>query len=400
MSVEVVEQTANSNIDFLNTFSWYKSVVGEILNSASQDFWEKSFEYKLISISITSNALAKNTNYFVTQVKLHEKISSSIKLSQNTIDVFLESALGDNGSSFEIDSLTELEAKILTSYNHHLHQELSQLFVSDAKIKTLVKENELNQDYLSFIFLLKTNDKPCGKTLITLPSQILKASEPLPPSAELLSEKIFENSLIDINIFVGKTTTTLQDVKMLESGDIIILEKSDISKMQVKGDFDFEFNLNPDPMLVYNYQEDEQYESGEENMSETANDKNRWDLINVDMSAEFEKIKMPLGELRQISKGHIIDLAPVYKNKVTLKVENNSIASGELVIIDDRYGVLLDEVLTEEEREEQTSQAAPVKEKTAKTTASDDDEDFDLEDFDIDDDLDDDLDNDFDDEDI
>lgn len=400
MSTEIVEVTTSSNMNLNKCFTWYKNAVSGAVNSASEEFWEAGFEYKLLSISKSPNIVSKNADYFVTNIKFFEDTSSKIKLCQNTIDLFLTKALGNTGEEFEIDNLTELEAQILTAFNRNLYKHLKSLFAPEAKIKTLIKENELTKDCLHFTFLVNSKEQPFGKIIISLPSQALIEPEEIPPVEDALPETIFSNCPIDIDIYVGQTKTSLEDVKMLESGDIIILEKSDISKMKVKGRFDFEFNINPDPMLVYNYQEDEEYEDGEDDMTDTnLNEKNRWDLIHVDMSAEFEKIKMPLGELRQISKGLIIDLAPVYKNKITLKVENNAIATGELVIIDDKYGVLLDEVITEE-NSEQANQESTATETQSKSTIEDDDDDFDLDDFDIDDELDDDLDDDFDDEDI
>lgn len=75
---------------------------------------------------------------------------------------------------------------------------------------------------------------------------------------------------------------------------------------------------------------------------------NMWDTIQVEMGAEFEKVKLSLGELKQISEGLVVDIGSVYDNKIDLKVEDKIIASGELVIINDRYGVRVNEIFTEE----------------------------------------------------
>ena len=47
---------------------------------------------------------------------------------------------------------------------------------------------------------------------------------------------------------------------------------------------------------------------------------NLWDSIQVDMSAEFDKVKLSLGELKSIEEGLIVDLCSVYDNKISLKV--------------------------------------------------------------------------------
>ena len=66
---------------------------------------------------------------------------------------------------------------------------------------------------------------------------------------------------------------------------------------------------------------------------------NLWDSIQVDMSAVFEKVKISLGELKNIEEGLVVDISSVYDNKVYLQVGGKTVAYGDLVIINDRYGV-------------------------------------------------------------
>ena len=401
MSIEVVEKSTKSNFSFNTAFAWYSNTLEGLLKNVVQDFLQADFEFKLVSISKASNIITRSDSYFVTQVKLYENIFSSLKLSQDAIDMFLEAALGESEYGFEIEYLTELEAKVLTAFNHNLYKELSKIFMPSKKIKALIIENEFKNEYIYFTFLTKDKNNNSGKIIAILPCQLLVEPSLIPPMPESLPEIYFNKSPIEVDIYIGKTKILLEDVKMLQKEDIVILEKSDISSMNLVGDFEFKFNVNPDPMLVYNYQDNSEYEISEDEMTDTKK-KNRWDLIQVDMSAEFEKIKMPLGELRQISKGLIIDLADVYQNTITLKVENNAIAKGELVIIDDKYGVLIKEIFTEESKEASATESSQEVSQPASVAASgSSDDDFNLEDFDIDDeDLDEDFDDDFDDEDI
>jgi flagellar motor switch protein FliM len=79
-------------------------------------------------------------------------------------------------------------------------------------------------------------------------------------------------------------------------------------------------------------------------MEDNMENSNLWDSIQVDMSAEFDKVKVPLGELKSIEDGLIVDLCSVYDNKVSLKVGGKLVASGSLVIINDRFGVRIEHV--------------------------------------------------------
>ena len=74
--------------------------------------------------------------------------------------------------------------------------------------------------------------------------------------------------------------------------------------------------------------------------------KNLWDDIQIEINAEFEKVKMTIGELKQISQGQVVDLGSIFDNEISLFVEDRKVAKGELIIINDRYAVRLNEVLS------------------------------------------------------
>ena len=116
--------------------------------------------------------------------------------------------------------------------------------------------------------------------------------------------------------------------------------------------------------------------------------------------ADFDAVKISLGELKNIEDGLVVDLTSLYDNNVTLKVEGKPIASGSLVIVNDRYGVKINNVIAdsgetpmpratraqteesyEENYEEEVAQEAPVQEQFAD---SEDDE-FDYSDFELED---------------
>ena len=81
-----------------------------------------------------------------------------------------------------------------------------------------------------------------------------------------------------------------------------------------------------------------------DNMSENTTN-TLWDSIEVDMYAEFDPVKVTLGNLKKIEEGLVVDIAALYDNKITLRVENKVIGYGELVIINDRYGVKITDIV-------------------------------------------------------
>ena len=100
------------------------------------------------------------------------------------------------------------------------------------------------------------------------------------------------------------------------------------------------------PALMLELDEDE-HELG----ADMSDNQNIWDDIQIEVGAEFDKVKMSLGDLKQISKGLVIDLGPVFNNKISLLVENKVVARGELVILNDKYGVKVDEIISSGQKE-------------------------------------------------
>ncbi len=122
-----------------------------------------------------------------------------------------------------------------------------------------------------------------------------------------------------------------------------------------------------------------------------------WDTIEVEMSAEFDKVKISLGELKKIEEGLVVDLTSIYNNKVTLLVEDKPIARGELVIINDRYGVKVEEVIANAEPKKKASTAVSaseddileeddmISEEPKVDEVVDEEDEFDYSDFELDD---------------
>ena len=127
---------------------------------------------------------------------------------------------------------------------------------------------------------------------------------------------------------------------------------------------------------------------------------NLWDSIEVEMTAEFDAVKITLGDLKSIEDGMVVDLTSIYDNKVTLKVEDKIIARGELVIVNDRYGVKINEVTAQKKEaaaqpeeladdfeadEAEVNETPAGGEEEAPAGNDQQDEEFDYSDFELDD---------------
>ena len=272
--------------------------------------------------------------YFVTKIMIDKLHDMFFRLSEKTVAMILEKILGRAESKFNLNKLTDLEAKIITGFNDYVYNSISQFLVPAPP--TIKRENF---DVIHLTFLMKDIDKNVtSKFIITLPQALLKP-DIIDSSEEKFNYGDFASSIIEAEIKVGTTRVKLIDVKNMDVDDIVVFDNSDTQHMVLKyRDYEKDINLNPNLGLVLPFDNDE----GE---SEMADNTNLWDSIEVEMSAQFDAVKITLGELKNIESGLVVDLTSIYDNKVTLSVENKPIARGELVIVNDRYGVKIDEVI-------------------------------------------------------
>ena len=317
-------------------FGWYDDTFVPPVQEASDEFFDKGFEFKLVSISENMNVLTKSESFFVTKVQVGPRNDIFIRISQSAISVILDKILGKTNKRFDLSSISDLEAKIITSFNDYLYEKIS----GNINKENLTKyPEEINISY----FVRNMSSDESARFVISIPKQMLNPltlAEPENP----LNDRIFKDALSEVNLHVGSTMFSVNDIKHISVGDIVVFENSNSHEMTLVCDNILQkFNLNPNEELIIPYD----YNGGDE-MDNSQNITNLWDSLQVEMSAEFDKIKISLGELKDIQEGLVVDISSVYNNKVSLKVGNKIIAKGELVIINDRYGVKISNVTAED----------------------------------------------------
>ncbi len=345
-------------------FAWYDSVFTPVVKNCSSEFFYDGFEYKLESISTNMNVLAQNETFFVTKVKINAKNDVYIRISQEAINVILDKVLGKNNRRFDLTEVTELEARIITAFNDFLYESLAPNFT--------IEPHRRYSEILHLTYFVKSEiSDSAAKFIISVPKEILSPKE-IERKEPRFSDKDFSNSFVDVDLLLGTTTFPVADIKRLDVGDIVVFENSDSSEMTLMCENIVQkFKVKPNEKIIVPYDT-----GGGGGMEENTNT-NLWDSIQVDMAAEFDKVKVTLGELKSIEEGLIVDLCSVYDNKVSLKVGGKIVAVGELVIINDRFGVRIEKVNDSAPQEES---AAPTQEAEA---AEEKAEDFDYSDFEV-----------------
>ncbi len=339
-------------------YSWFYSNIYSKVQKSVYEFFQKDFKLRFMGISYKENIFFYGDEYFVNKLPVNKTSSIMMRVSSNLVSSLLDNSLGASETKFELKKLTEIEAGLIKSFTVFVYKN-----IEDYLNKTEVnrKITEAAKDY-NFTFFVRFKNNHTGKIILTIPEYMLPKIEP-----EKIPERFdisdFKGTIVALTISVGSTKLALNDIKEIEDGDIIVLENSDINKMSVLWDNnEIKFRINPNPSLIISIDN-----NGDNEMEEETNVKpqNMWDSILVDVIAEFDNVKLTLGELKQISEGLVIDVGSVYDNKIKLRVENQIVATGELVILNDRYGVRIDNV--KKTKEEAAKQPVAAKAKEVKT---------------------------------
>ena len=320
-------------------FDWYSKLFPLALQKSCDDFFLPGISCYLIGASKNINLLQEKEPHFVTKVRIDKFYDVYLRISLGAMNLMLNKALGRATIPFKIDKISELEKDLLSSFSAHV----SRILVPFLEPPPVVNFVRTNFDMTNLTFLLKDDEdnRAVGRFIVSLPDGRL-APNKIETTGEKFDFEDFYEAYTEAKLVIGKTRFTVDDMKNLDSGDLVIFEESDLSNLtlHIKDEI-YEVHIEPRPDIAIPFDEN----NGGDEMADKAAPKNLWDSIEVDMYAEIDPVKITLGNLKKIELGEVVDIATIYDNRVTLRVENKVIGHGELVIVNDKYGVKITDIL-------------------------------------------------------
>ena len=318
-------------------YDWYEKLFPIALQKSSDGFFLPGIKCELMGVSKNINLLQTKESYFVTKIRMDKFYDMFLRISASGISLLLNKGLGHSGRPFNIENISELEKNVITGFNEYVSKIILQ-FLEPPPVVNFVRTN-FDMTHLTFLIKDEENGN-CGRFILSVPDGRLK-----PNRVETSGDKFEYPDFYECNtaarLVIGKTRFTVKELKELEPEDVVVLEDSDIHSLtlhlldEVK-----KVLIVPDMNIEIPFMEDD----GGNDMSGESAPKNLWDSIEVDMYAELDPVKISLGNLKKIELGQVVDVAAIYENKITLRVENKVIGHGELVIVNDRYGVKITDI--------------------------------------------------------
>ena len=71
--------------------------------------------------------------------------------------------------------------------------------------------------------------------------------------------------------------------------------------------------------------------------------------VNLDVVVEIGRAQMSMGEILELQNGSVVELDRVAGDSVDVLINDKLMARGEVVIVDDKFGVRITEILSREE---------------------------------------------------
>lgn len=330
-------------------YDWFKKLYPVALAKAADNFFKPGLRCELVGVSKNINLLQDKECYFVTKVKIDKFYEMYLRISGSAISLLLNKGMGRLGRPFDINKITRLEQAVLTAFNDYVYKITSQ-FLDPPPVVNFVRTN-FDMTHLTFI-IKDEEDNVSGKFIISVPDGRLS-----PKKIEFSGDKFdFEDFYVcptKVKLEIGKTRFSVKELKGLEVGDLIVFEDSNVRniKLYIRDEF-MTVQVEPNLSIELPFNGND----GGFDMSKKPVAKNLWDSIEVDLYAELDPVKITLGDLKKIELGQVIDVAALYENKIALRVENKVVGHGELVIVNDRYGVKITDI--EDRSKSQSSQPA------------------------------------------
>lgn len=325
-------------------YDWFKKLFPIALQKSSDGFFQPGLRCELIGVSRNINLLQAKEAYYVTKIKIDKFYDMFLRMSESAVAMLLNKGLGKSGRGFNINKLTDLEAQVLTGFNDYVYKIMAQ-FLEPPPVVNFVRTNF---DITHLTFVIRDEEaKAAGKFIVSVPDGRLNPQK-VQSTGDKFEYSDFYKCHTEAYIEIGKTRFTVKDLKGLEAGDIVVLEDSKLDNLMLHILDEVKTVLiNPNMDLEVPFDEN----NGGNEMGNEAEAKNLWDSIEVDMYAELNPVKISLGDLKKIEEGLVVDVAALYDNKVSLRVENKVIGYGELVIVNDRYGVKIQGINQEKDED-------------------------------------------------
>jgi flagellar motor switch protein FliN/FliY len=347
-----------------------------VLTEALKLFWGVPIRLNFFSAGTKAHYFWKLDDFHVSQLVLgtpepgepEESRLALLRLSDATCSAFLTRALGPrNGGQkpFSFRQLSPLEANILNEFSRELLSGLMKTFIrkpgrhaSNEQIHLIwVVQAQAAVEVESPASRSKKNLQfresfELGKIVLSLPLGALRLESPHAEASEApIADEFFFPVTGLTRIYLGRTRLALADLNQLEVDDLVVLENSNAEQMAIvepeSGEhLPFPATIRQKQRLTIPYTQEL---ATMETQQQLSTRQSLWDNLMIEVTAEFDPIRLPLKQIKQMSEGLVVEMGDLIHNRICLQVEGKTLAWGDLIIVGDKFGIRINRVEADKE---------------------------------------------------
>lgn len=272
----------------------------------------------------------------------HNNLNGQIRIDAKLTEFLLDEAFGPStvNQPFSIKKINSLELEIIQGFLSNIETKMRNFWEVDPKHPYLL-------DTIYLVWLICSKEGEVGRVAFGIPASFKpKEAEKEKPSESIDINKLANTGIkVPIDLRVGLTKLTFREIKSLEYGDLIIFEDSDASKFEWHfGEIGLVLPERDHPVFV---QEVENIQELAKEMLKASHnvDDDPLSSLPLELSAEFQKVLIPLKQVLELKSGGVLPLGPVLDSELTLTAQGKPVAKGELVIVGNQFGMRITELL-------------------------------------------------------
>jgi flagellar motor switch protein FliN/FliY len=335
-----------------------------ILAETLRQFWGLEVQLTFFAVSDTMHYFWRLDDFHVSQLTLDtaqsglEPATALLRLSDGACSALLTRVMGPRKTGFSFKQISPLEATVLNEFSRDL--------LAHFKKQLLRKPGKHHSNdtlHLMWVFTLEETSVlyqttqqyqvalDLGKIILSIPLDAIRL-KPYPYASDssqaMVPDAFFFQAKGQARIFLGTTRVALADLEQLEPEDVIVLENSHANTMFViepeSGErIPFQSEIRQKQRLTIPYTQELAMMDTQQQSTISAKQA-LWDNLMIEVGAEFEPIKLPLKQIKQMTEGLVIEMGDLVHNRIRLQVEDKVLAWGELIIVGDKFGVRICQV--------------------------------------------------------
>lgn len=272
----------------------------------------------------------------------HNNQNGQIRIDSNLTEFLLDKAFGESFTNrpFNIKKVGHLELSIIQGFLSNLEAKMKEYWEIDSKHPYLM-------DLIYLVWLVESDEGQIGRIAFGMPASFKPKKSVASPNKDVIDMNKLANTgiKVPIDFSIGKTKLSLSEIRSFESGDLVVFEESDLSR--------FYWHLG-EIGLVLPEEDHPVYLNDIENIEDLAQDmikpphNNDEDLLSslpLELSAEFQKVLIPLKQVLDLKAGGVLPLGSVLDSELILTAQGKPVAKGELVIIGNQFGMRITDLL-------------------------------------------------------